>query len=1162
MHFCNKTIHQDSGNQAAKAAAACRLGCSRTAGGYLRIPALGLAALLMILLPAAFAGAVDTSNPEAVPTRLPADTGRPTYHLSVDSAYEAAQKDNCPVLLVFRAEWDVFSRAFTERTLEPELFQRFGPCVHLVSLDVDRNSHLAADYRVSFLPYLVLLSPDGKVLAERKGILTPAELSQWIEDGVERWNRGEWIGISASGELGKFLEKFHSATDSTADQEKLIALLGERHPGDRRLAAEIIMADPRRFMAQLMAAANDSHLATRLGAGELIGRLFPDAPLPDPWASHSRRREDTARLLHWWEAQRLKPGLWQHTVRPERVGQATAVGKRLEPEAVRALIREIQSGDAIRRTRAMTELSSMGMAVVPALQHAIVEAQALGKEEIVLLLEDTRWSIVVTTDIARRLPQARRILARGTSKDRQDLADTLGKLGRPALPVLVEMTREEDALVQESAVRGLAEINSREAVRAMADLLASSNANLRMITAQLLGESEQVEAAAYLRQVLQDPNDVVAATAIAALEELKAATEGPALVACLSDSRWRIRAAAAEAIGKLEIGSAGGDLLKLIDDPDPFVVRAVLQALDELKIHASAEQIRSAAFKHPDLLRGIIAHILKSPSPELAQTIGDVYHKADAAGKEQILIVLAHEEIAKKKFDPFWSKFFSDIMAAGDSRTRSRALQAMTSLWVELAEPYIEDALADPDPQVQQAAVKAVLTSACYHYGAASSSQGPDYDIMRYHNKTPEEIQAEFRKQHDNPPENLKDKIDRADRVVELHRTWHRLIDSRLQEPVPMLELMALGLTGDAGRALAMLPAAITPEFVVKFKKRSYLNFAFEQMIAKLKWPQCRPLIGELMQDSAICILLLAHADMADRRLVTYMLDSPVLIRALAKGSKPLRKLIVRKLISTDETISLLRSTKSIMNTAVAFTAAEDPFVKSMGVWAAGHHSETAAAQLAKFLADPNPWVRRSAVVSLIRKIEFPLERVKLLTPLLEDPSEDVLECVLIGLLPPRLRKDDSLKRQLSEFKYGNYGVYIYESSYGEEAESTRPLSFPDEQPVWLDQVRGRFDRRASLRNDRLPGLMALILARYGDFTAFSSLMAGWDQSAGSRLNAIQILTIGISRNSDYLKALDRYAQSATKPSELEVILETVRHMKGREVRQLRKRINRLLRTM
>ncbi|MEJ2170280.1 MAG: HEAT repeat domain-containing protein, partial [Desulfobacterales bacterium] len=877
-----------------------------------RAPAVWVFAFVMALMQAVTVGAAGARADESAPALLPADDRKPSYHLSLDAAYEAARQDQCPVLMIFRAQWDVFSREFTERTLDSDMFQSFGPCVHLALLDVDRDSELTADYRVTFLPYLVLLTPDGKILAERKGILTPAELTQWIADGVERSNRGEWIGISASGELGKFLEKFRTGTDSAADRQDLIAFLGERHPGDRNLAADIITANPRKFMDQLMTAVNDAHLGTRLGACELIGRIFPEAPLPDSWASKTQRDEGADRLHRWWDDRRRAPDLWLRETGTQRAGRAPSAEKGPAPAAVRKLIQEIQSADAVRRTRAMTELAGMGPAVLPALQHAIDEAEALGKEDIVLLLDDTRWSIVVTAEIARALPPARRVLSRGTSKDRRELAGTLAKLGRPAVAVLAEMTREDDVLVQESALRALAKINSREATAAIADVLSSQNANLRMVTAQLLGKTGRPEAARFLKQVLQDPNDVVAATAISALEELDADSEGTALIACLSDSRWRIRAVAAEVIGKLEIGSAGRDLVGLLDDPDPFVVRAALRALDKLKIHATPEQIRKAASKHPDLLGGIIAYILNSRSSELPQTIGALYENADAAGKKQILTMLGQKEIEKKNLDLFWTGFFGGVMAVDDPRTRSLALLAMQSLWVELTQPYIENGLVDSDPQVRLAAVKALLKLACYHYGTSSSGKGPDYGILRYHQKTPEEIKAEFEKQHEDPPDNLEEKIKRAGRIAELHRTWHRLIKSSLGEPAQMREIMALGITGDAGQALAMLPAALTPEFIRRLTKRSYLNCALEQMLAQLKWPENRTLINELMQDPTTYIILLAHADKAGSDLVSCMLSSPDLIRALCGGSKPLRRLIVKKLISNDSAVSLMQPANNI----------------------------------------------------------------------------------------------------------------------------------------------------------------------------------------------------------------------------------------------------------
>ena len=80
-----------------------------------------------------------------------------------------------------------------------------------------------------------------------------------------------------------------------------------------------------------------------------------------------------------------------------------------------------------------------------------------------------------------------------------------------------------------------------KALTTIAVLLKDKDSNVRMVAAQALGQSKALTVVRYLVAVVDDPDEVVACAAIAALEEVQAKGESRALVKCLSDKRWRVR---------------------------------------------------------------------------------------------------------------------------------------------------------------------------------------------------------------------------------------------------------------------------------------------------------------------------------------------------------------------------------------------------------------------------------------------------------------------------------------------------------------------------------------------------------------------------------------------------------------------------------------------
>ena len=159
----------------------------------------------------------------------------------------------------------------------------------------------------------------------------------------------------------------------------------------------------------------------------------------------------------------------------------------------------------------------------------------------------------------------------------------------------------------ENAVRALASVGGKDVVPAMAALLKASDSNLRMTAAQALGRTRSADATKHLLTVIDDPNEVVACAALAAIDEVNS-NESPfnpspgakgtlgketvaGLKSALADPRWRVRAKAVDVIGKLKVSELAAEVKKLLSDPDGFVVKSTLIALSGLSAVPETEQL-------------------------------------------------------------------------------------------------------------------------------------------------------------------------------------------------------------------------------------------------------------------------------------------------------------------------------------------------------------------------------------------------------------------------------------------------------------------------------------------------------------------------------------------------------------------------------------------
>jgi len=112
--------------------------------------------------------------------------------LSFGRAIERAEERTSPIVAVFETGWCGYCKKMNKTTFkDPQVVDRLNELV-AVKVNAEDGSErdgysgrdLAARYGVSGYPTLMVLSPDGRVLARRSGYLSASELMTWINSTV------------------------------------------------------------------------------------------------------------------------------------------------------------------------------------------------------------------------------------------------------------------------------------------------------------------------------------------------------------------------------------------------------------------------------------------------------------------------------------------------------------------------------------------------------------------------------------------------------------------------------------------------------------------------------------------------------------------------------------------------------------------------------------------------------------------------------------------------------------------------------------------------------------------------------------------------------------------------------------------------------------------
>jgi HEAT repeat protein len=707
--------------------------------------------------------------------------------------------------------------------------------------------------------------------------------------------------------------------------------------------------------------------------------------------------------------------------------------------------------------------------------------------------------------------------------------------------------------VVESAVRALSGIGGADTIPAMAALLKSTDANLRMTAAEALGKTKNKDAIAPLLALVSDANEVVACTALAAIEQLhanrnssarqqQAAELLAALRGALKDERWRVRAAAVEVVGKLEVRELVSAVKTLLNDADGFVVKNALDALSQLSGTPDTAQLAALAKRHPGLRSQVVTLLIQQSDAEAAKAVEEIYQGSDTGERVAILRQLFERDansgsgtIAR------WKTLFTQAATSPEVQLRRAAAGGLAAQPAKVAAPLVGDLLADADAETRSAAAVAVL--AILSGEKSRSSSGNSIVFMGLTDSN-----ADSAKPKTNAP------VVSAEQIA----AWHTVLKQKQGDNTDLVTAAAIFVTGVSNREFPVLETALARadrDALQKFAESP----ALAAVIPRLGEPEGQTVMERLSRSPRGFVQLLRHVP-PGTPLSDYLFEPARFRAAIEPATGADLEMTVPLLLSTPTAnwtllsehprvrpaiAALLESTNLVWQAAALYASIRQP-------------EEKLLPRLEQAAQHSNSWLRAVAVRGLAKlSPDRPTLELRV-GPLLTDTNKLVARRAALALLEPEVSQAVGVGYELETFVFdkihGGHHSYSYSSS-GEQ----RPLAALTNRPAFLEAARQHL---AAAKLEELPPFV-LLLAQYGDFTGVERLiaqLAAGDEAAGEWYQNIALTGIALSKDGKHLPFLKKLVGQANDSSDLQQVLQALRGMSGAEVRELRVEINRKLR--
>jgi HEAT repeat protein len=1091
------------------------------------LPALLAAALALAVLPM-------TAAPAA-----------PVVHATIRSAMEAAAQDQSLALAVFSATWCAPCKKLKAETLGSAEFQEQAGALHLAEIDVDAEAALARDYSVSSVPTLVILTPDGKIVCHTTGFLRTADLLLWLREARQQAQAGKWEGTVPGSQLAALSARAVADRLDTNDLLHLTALLGDPASADREAAARILSGQRELAVGPLIDALTNSYLGVRIGAAELLRRMAPESPVMDPWSPAHERIASADSVRQWWKKTgKLLPATNSSFIDPARLS------------SVNAAIQLLRQGTPQQRTEAMSALAAHGAPALPSVRQAIKMCEQAGDQRSLALLEEIRWTILIPGELDQQVIGARRALALGAGTERQAAAERLGKAGNAALPALVELAADSDALVVESAIRALGALGGKEAVPAIAQLLKSGDSNLRMTAAQALGHARSRLAIPNLIQLFDDDDEIVACAAMAAVEEIAGINEysssgfplTPELALGLKngmkDSRWRVRAAAAETVGKLRAAEALDGLRALLDDADGFVVKSTLRALRTLKASPEPARLLAVAKRHPALREEVMGLLLSWGTADAAAAVADRYHAGSPEERLEILRGLCSGSEGNPE-GTNWQALLAEASAEPGAQLRRAAVKAIGAQPGKVAAALVGRLLADDDQETRTAAAGVVLSIVAGQrlvVRSDSHTHGGSYERWLGESEE-EESDGNTRKKTNTP----------SATPIQL-AGWNTQLRSK-PTPEP-LTAAAIFVTSTNSADLSLLEESLDqaePAALARLGRSA----AITALAPRLSWPQAQPVVEKLCRTPFLFFKLATGSARTAPQLKAFLFEPKRFRQAAdAAAGEDLEPYLSKLLSSNSGGWSLLSPGANIEAVALSLLESTNAIWRAAALHAlSAGKDERRLPLLLKSCQDTNVWVRLAAANGLAKCARNRDALESGLGPLLEDGERNVVRCAASGLLEPETRTAANMEYGSGYFRYDQLTVW---STYSSSSSDQRPLAVLTNRPAFLETAR----RQAASANASDGALLTLLLAQYGDFSGLDKLLPQLksESQRNEDLPALLFTAVALSRDAKFLPFLQQAAAAAKDESDFRRLLQALKGMSGPDVRELRLLINKRMR--
>lgn len=585
-----------------------------------------------------------------------------TWFETLDIAKEKTRIRRAPILLLAGAEWcepcRELEKEFRDRDLQAEL-QRWVP----VHIDIDEETKTAREFHINAIPAFHLLTPDGRLVASRKGFLPAKELSDWLDSQYD----------SAAG---TFLADFtETGTPGAIAVIRIVREFSKRDATLREAAITRLLPHPEVAAAHVLSKLNGGSLSEKLTALELLQAWNAPVQEIDPWAPETFDEQSRERLEEW---------LKQQSFSKENSSEALTPLQIIEAERLLRLMIEV---DAATAASMRDQLSRMGDGVLPLLKEALLnETNEAARERLLA----ARYRLAITGE---RFLSWSGGVERMASSDFDERIKAINEFSAVATAsdeaLLLALFESSEPLVRELAIQTLQNVSKKgETNNTLAKLLNDPDANVRAAALKYLSESPSVSLIDQISDYISRENDPdLVVFAVRYLSEVHSERSVQVLLPLFQHASWRVRADAAEGIAKLlkksdvkkkvNIEEIQREFISLLADEDHFVVSKALNALGESPTEEAFQPLLSAAKR----------------SPELAA---------------QIIPVMSQSYLYRRELAPHLDVFLNH----SESSVRAAAISGTIDLEKEDVLIAAKNALNDEDSRVAVAAINAVFDQA------------------------------------------------------------------------------------------------------------------------------------------------------------------------------------------------------------------------------------------------------------------------------------------------------------------------------------------------------------------------------------------------------------------------------------------------------------------